>query len=509
MEDVRARGRASGNRPRVMVVDDERAFAETVAEILAESGFEAHPFSDPEEALRRSADGSYDVALLDVMMPRMSGTELAERLREVSPGTQVVFLTGRDDVDAARAGLHVGAYDFLLKNGFNASTIEGAVRGAAEKAQLQREQAELQRQVRESNRLLAALQGLGATDKEPLAPRVVLGRLAASAKELTGAAVGRVLLFAPTHTEEGLVVELAVGDAAETLVGVRLGPSEGVATFAATVGEGVVVAEQASAHTRYSRKCDEMATEQPGFLCAPLRSGSVRGALSLAGAPDGSFGPERVEIAARLAAQAAIHVDNLLAQDRSANFFTHVSEILVSILDSLDVFSRGHSRAVAALADMVSRRLGVPDEERRTIHFAALLHDIGKTRIHPSLLTTEARYEPEARKEMEGHAALGVEMLKPITAFAPLLPVIHAHHERWDGNGYPSGLSGENIPLGARVIAVADAFHAMTHGRPYASARSDGDALRELEAGAGSQFDPKIVRLFTAEYRRHREELGL
>ena len=507
MEDLGATARTSGTRPRVMVVDDEPAFAEAVAEILTESGFEAHPFSDPEEALRRTASDNYDVALLDLMMPRMSGTELAERVREVSPATQVVFLTGRDDMDAARAGLHVGAYDFLLKNGFNASTIEGAVRGAAEKAHLQREQAGLQRQLGEANRLLAALHGLGATDKEPLAPRVVLGRLAASAKELTGAALGRVLLFAPTHSEEGLVVELAVGDGADTQVGVRLGPSEGIATFAAVVGEGVV-AERASAHTRYSHKCDEMATEQPGFLCAPLRSGSVWGALSLAGAPAGSFGPEAVEVAARLAAQAAIHVDNLLAQDRSANFFTHVSEILVSILDSLDVFSRGHSRAVAALADMVSRRLGARDEERRKIHFAALLHAIGKTRIHPSLLTTEARYEPEARREMEGHAVLGVEMLKPITAFAPLLPIIHAHHERWDGKGYPSGLSGEDIPLGARVIAVADAFHAMTHGGPYAPARSDGDALRELEAGAGSQFDPKIVRLFTAEYRRHREELG-
>jgi HD-GYP domain-containing protein (c-di-GMP phosphodiesterase class II) len=99
-------------------------------------------------------------------------------------------------------------------------------------------------------------------------------------------------------------------------------------------------------------------------------------------------------------------------------------------------------------------------------------------------------------------------MLKPITLFADLLPIIHAHHERWDGKGYPSGLSGEDIPLGARVIAVADAFDAMTHGRPYSPARPYEDALRELEAGVGTQFEPRVVHLFAAEYRRRQAELA-
>jgi putative nucleotidyltransferase with HDIG domain len=441
------------------------------------------------------------------MMPKMSGPDLAERLHEASPTIQVVFLTGRGDVDAARTGIHVGAYDFLLKEGFTASAVEGAVRGAAEKARQKRAQAELERQVHEANRLLEALHGMGAADKEDLTARVILARLTSSAKALVGATLGRALLFTPTHDEEGLVIEAAVGDGAEALVGVRLGPSEGIAPFAAMVGETATL-ERADAHTRYSHKCDEMVTEQPGFLCVPLRSGPVWGALSLAGATAGSFGPEALEVARRLAAGAAMHVENLLAHERAANFFTHVSEILVSILDSQDVFNRGHSRAVATLSDMVTRRLGLPDAERRNVHYAALLHDIGKTRIDPAILNTEGVYHAEARREMESHAQLGVEMLKPITAFAPLLPLIHGHHERWDGKGYPSGISGEGVPLGARIIAVADAFNAMTRGHLYAAARTDEEAIRQLEAGAGSQFDPKVVRYFVLEYRRHREDLA-
>jgi len=499
-------GGAAEGRPRVLVVDDEPAFAEVVAELLDGSGFDAQSCSDPEEALRRTSTERFEVALLDIGMPGMCGFDLAARVRELSPTTQVIILTGRDDVEAARSGMHVGAYDFLQKSGFNAAAIEGTVRGAAEASRTQYAQAELARKVGEANRLLAALHGLGATDPEPLDTQVVLGRLVAAAKALTGAELGRALLFTPTHNEEGLVVEEAVGDGAEPLRGGRLGPSEGIAAFAATVGEGVTLTRAAD-HPRYSHRCDEVTAGNPGFLCVPLRSGPVKGALILASHPDGAFPAEAVTSSERLAAQAAMHIDNLQGRDRSANFFTHVSEILVSILDSLDIFNQGHSRMVAALADMMTRRLGLSDPERRRVHYAALLHDIGKTRIHPSLLTTAGRYRPEARRQMEAHTVLGVEMLKPITLFADLLPLIHSHHERWDGKGYPAGLAGEDIPLGARVIAVADAFDAMTHGRPYAPAVTPEDALGELGRSAGTQFDAQIVAFFGEEYREHREEL--
>ena len=497
---------AAEARPRVLVVDDEPAFAEAVAELLDGSGFDAHYCSDPEEALKRAGAEQFEVALLDIGMPGMSGFELAERVRELSPTTQVIILTGRDDVDAARGGMHVGAYDFLQKSAFNPATIEGTVRGAAEKCRAQRAQAELAKQVTEANRLMTALHGLGVAEREPLDTQVVLGRLVATAKAMTGAEIGRALLFAPTHNEEGLVVEEAVGDGAEPLRGGRLGPSEGIAAFAAMVGEGVTLARAAD-HPRYSHRCDEVTGGNPGFLCVPVRSGPVRGALILASRADGAFPPEAVTASERLAAQAAMHIDNLQGRERSANFFTHVSEILVSILNSQDLFNQGHSRMVANLADLMTRRLGLSDHERRRVHFAALLCDIGKTRIHPSLLNTTGRYLPEARRQMEAHTVLGVEMLKPITLFAELLPLIHSHHERWDGTGYPTGLAGEDIPLGARVIAVADAFDAMTHGRPYAPALTPENAIGELRKGAGTQFDAQIVDFFVEEYREHREEL--
>jgi putative nucleotidyltransferase with HDIG domain len=173
----------------------------------------------------------------------------------------------------------------------------------------------------------------------------------------------------------------------------------------------------------------------------------------------------------------------------------------------MDVFYPGHSRGVAALADMVTRRLGLSDAERRSVHYASLLHDIGKVMLDPAVLRAEGPLTGEARKIIEDHSALGVQLLKPITIWEDILPIIGAHHERWDGGGYPSGQRGEDIPVGARVVAVADAFDAMTRVTPHGKHRSADEALVELENCAGSQFDPRIVRLFVAEYRQRRHQI--
>jgi HD-GYP domain-containing protein (c-di-GMP phosphodiesterase class II) len=155
---------------------------------------------------------------------------------------------------------------------------------------------------------------------------------------------------------------------------------------------------------------------------------------------------------------------------------------------------------------MVTRRLGLPEEERRSIHFGALLHDIGKVML-PMELLRSANRDPAEMKALQQHPTFGLEILKPISEWADLLPVVHSHHERWDGTGYPFGHSGEQIPLGARVVAVADAFDAMTRATPHGARRTREEALAELEACAGTQFDPRIVRLFVAEYRLHADQL--
>jgi putative nucleotidyltransferase with HDIG domain len=283
--------------------------------------------------------------------------------------------------------------------------------------------------------------------------------------------------------------------------GTRLQLGEGIAAQVAERGCALRL-KTAREHPSYSHRCDELGSGLPGFLCVPLCHGEVRGALSLAGGEVDGFSPFAAELATGLARHAAVAVASARLQERAVNFFTHTGEMLVSFLEATDVHYPGHSRAVAALVDMMTRKLGLGDEERRNIHFAALLHDIGKVMVDPAVLRHKGLLGAEAQARLDQHPSLGVELLRPVTLWEGVLPAVHSHHERWDGKGYPRGLEGEQIPLGARLIAVADAFDAMTRN-PHKPSRTVEEALREIEACAGSHFDPRLARLFVAEYRQH------
>lgn len=302
------------------------------------------------------------------------------------------------------------------------------------------------------------------------------------------------------------MVSAAAGDGAETLVGARLQPGEGISATA-SLSDRAVRGTDLARHPGYSRRADEMPTMLEGFIVAPLRHGSVEGALVVAGHPDGVFSPEDEQVFTALARQGSIALDNAANQEIAVNFFTHASDMLITVLEQVDVHYRGHSRAVATLADMVTRRLGMAPEDRRDVHYAALLHDIGKVMVPSEVLRAAEPASAEDFERLRQHAGLGMEILKPITMWAGILPIVHSHHEWFDGKGYPLGLAGDQIPLGARVVAVADAFDAMTRKTPYSTPRTVPEAIAELEACAGTQFDPKIVRLFVAEHRQHSDQL--
>ena len=135
------------------------------------------------------------------------------------------------------------------------------------------------------------------------------------------------------------------------------------------------------------------------------------------------------------------------------------------------------------------------------LRYAAAFHDIGKLAIPRALLNKEGPLNTDEWAVMTQHTLIGERILRPIEFLAPIRPIVRAAHERWDGAGYPDGLAHESIPIGARIIAVADAFHAMTTPRPYCEARTQEDAVDELRRCAGTQFDPVVVAAFAAVWR--------
>jgi len=172
--------------------------------------------------------------------------------------------------------------------------------------------------------------------------------------------------------------------------------------------------------------------------------------------------------------------------------------MLVSISRALEQRDSqlGHGARVSALAEPVALRLGWDRERVKALRTAAPLHDIGKVKVRPQILTKPGPLTPEERQEVQRHPQAGAQLVLPLRRFHDTLPYVLFHHERWDGAGYPAGLSGRGIPAEARVLAVADCFDAMISERTYREPLSHQEALAEVERGAGTQFDPVVAEIF-------------
>ncbi len=181
----------------------------------------------------------------------------------------------------------------------------------------------------------------------------------------------------------------------------------------------------------------------------------------------------------------------------AASEMTYVTiEALARSIDARDPCSAGHSERVAAYSVVLARAMGVPEAQHETLRRAGMLHDIGKAGVPDTVLLKAGPLEPHERELIESHAAIGFEMLRDLPFLSDALPAIRGHHERWDGGGYPDRLSGDRIPLHARLLAVADSFDAMTSARPYRTALPLDEAARRLRADAGRQFDGAVVSAF-------------
>lgn len=173
--------------------------------------------------------------------------------------------------------------------------------------------------------------------------------------------------------------------------------------------------------------------------------------------------------------------------------FEEVQSMLISILDARDAYTAGHSARVSDTAVKIAKQLGLPPREVENIRRAGLLHDIGKVNVPDNVLKKPGRLSDEEVLLMNQHPVDGARFVEGVSSLKHLARIIRYHHERYDGNGYPDGLSGEDIPLGARVLLVADAFDAMTTDRPYRKALPKTEALGRIITNAGSQFDARVA----------------
>jgi HD-GYP domain-containing protein (c-di-GMP phosphodiesterase class II) len=241
-------------------------------------------------------------------------------------------------------------------------------------------------------------------------------------------------------------------------------------------------------------------TDPRSELSVPIVvDGSVWGVLNIEAAEAGAFGEADAVLVETIAASlgSAIHRASLVV-DLERTFTTTLSA-LMSTVEAKDDYTASHEEDVAEMAERVALRMGLPPAHARDVRYAALLHDVGKVAVPSEILLKPGPLTDAEWVQMRRHTIVGGDLVARIDAFAHLAPAVRASHERWDGDGYPDGISGEEIPLAARIIAVCDTYDAIVTDRPYRPARTNAQARAELCRVAGIQLDARVVEALLEE----------
>jgi HD-GYP domain-containing protein (c-di-GMP phosphodiesterase class II) len=234
-------------------------------------------------------------------------------------------------------------------------------------------------------------------------------------------------------------------------------------------------------------------------ICALLRSPRQRlGVLHLdRGLKQEPFTREDLQLADALAASISVGIECAQVVEKHREpFLVKAAAFVRRAIELRDPHTGRHVERVKMYASWLADELRLPPEDCKNLQVGALLHDVGKIAVRDAVLQKRDKLTPAELAVMREQTLKGVALAECLPDLAPVLPIIRSHHERWDGTGYPDGLAGESIPLLARIVAIADAFDAMTVDQPYRHARPLQEAFAELNAGAGTQFDPKLVQVF-------------
>lgn len=490
----------------VLLVDDDPDICSTLQIILDYDGYSCVGVGTSNRAMELLHSQDFDLVITDMYLQgsNCNGMELIEMIMKFDDSIPVILITGFPSVNRAVEAMKRGAVDFMVKP-FDRDLLLHQVDKAIQERRLRIENRRLQAEVnktavieklnRELNtkvneltRLYTISEGLNSF----MDNAALFQKISELAAQVTGAQRVSVMLL--DRARRHLRIRSAVGISPEDILNTVQPVGRGISGKVVQTAKPMRVTQRAMDYKPQTGN-DRLGYKSNSWLSLPLIIGQeVFGVINLTDKLDGSdFTREDEQIMQTLVEKAGTKLENQALYEGIYSNLIDTLNALVTSIEAKDPYTHEHSQRVTEYAMSVARLMGLGEDEIEMLNFAAMLHDIGKIGVRDDVLTKPGKLTNEEYDVIKLHPIVGERIVKPLGLVREEVAIIRHHHERFDGRGYPDGLKGDQIPVLARIVAVADAFDAMTSTRSYRRALPVEAAVSEMQRCSGVQFDPDVV----------------
>lgn len=477
-------------KKRILVVDDYLPTRRLILDALdLYPQYEVNEAENGEKALQLFHNSNYDLVISDIMMPGMSGMDLLNHIREKNSFTSVIMITGNPTVDLTVTAIKKGAVDFLTKPFDIDDLLYKVDIHLREKSLLSADNAETISEHAHLKNKSDDLSKQGyifdSIDDSPLDNDVIFEKIAALAIKLVDGEVCSILLFDEQDNE--FHPKVVKGESAEV-----------AQNYAISSALKMVFNEVIERKEAVMINSNEHPDLFPSLICAPLMiRNSILGILSIRKKNNRQvFDKKDLHHILSLTKRASLNLENKILYESIYSNIMDTLKSLISSIQARDHYTEEHSQRVTETSLKIAAQLNCSKKDMESLRIASVLHDVGKIAVPDSVLLKPGSLTLEEFLIIKNHPTIGENILRPVILLESERKIIQCHHERWDGKGYPLGLTGTEIPYLARIMAVADSFDAMTSNRPYRPAMPLEKAIEELVKNKNTQFDEEIVDAF-------------
>jgi len=497
----------------ILLVDDDPKLLEIVSVSLSRHGYRVRTAATGREALAHTTQTPPHLLLLDLDLPDMSGIDVLDSIRDDHETLPVLVLSGQDDLDARVAALDGGADEFLLKPVSLRELhvrIDAALRRTSRARSLDHRNLELESEIEQEREESSQLEK--NFKRHMLSMRTLLTvsqdlNRAQQLEELVKTAsltlvgelrVSSLAIFGVTRENQPRFDLLGVrGFTPDRFTGLTI--DRGSAFVKMFEKERYPLQISRTGNNRFTRILPDLRLAVFEYAAPVTVKGDLKGFVftgpKLSGEPYTDYDRD---IMTFISNSIGIGMENVRLMEQLQVTYVATLRSLIQILEAKDPYTRGHTERVASYSMALANRLNMGPEDMRRILFGSLLHDIGKMGLRDDIINKPGPLTPEEWVQMKLHPVVGAQIVEKMEFLTGAIDIVRHHHESWNGKGYPDGLAGENIPLTARIVTVADSFDAMTTDRPYRKALTFAEAVRRIQESAGIQFDPELARVFIA-----------